>query len=64
VHPEEIPGIVRMFDFISAVALGPGFRVRRAAVKEDPLAAMYQIEIWGAWTLYFTILPPQDTTPL
>jgi hypothetical protein len=60
VHPEEIPSVVRMFDPISAVTLGPGFRVRRAAVKEDPLAAMYQVEIWGAWTLYFTILPPED----
>jgi hypothetical protein len=59
VHPEGIPSIVRMFDSISAVTLGPGFRVRRVAVKEDPLAAMYQVEIWGTWTLYFTILPPE-----
>ena len=60
VHPEEVPGIVRMFDSMSDITLGPGFRVRRAAVKEDPLTAMYQVEIWGTWTLYFTILPPED----
>jgi hypothetical protein len=63
VHPEEIPGIVRMFDSINAVTLGPGFRVRRAAVREDPLSAMYQVEIWGTWTLYFTVLPPEDASP-
>jgi hypothetical protein len=38
--------------------LGPGCRIRRAVVVDDPQAAIYEILIWDTWKLFFSILPP------
>jgi hypothetical protein len=37
--------------------LGPGCRIRKAVLVDDPLAAIYELLIWGTWKLFFAILP-------
>jgi len=58
VPPEEIPEVLQMFANFGPVHLGPGFRVRRAAPVDDPLAALYEVVAWSSWTVYAAVLPP------
>jgi len=40
--------------------LGPGCRIRRGVPVDDPNAAIYEILIWDAVRLFFSILPPES----
>jgi hypothetical protein len=53
---EKIGDVIRLFDRLGAVHLGPGFRVKRAIAHDDPNAVLYKIDIWGTWTIYASIL--------
>jgi len=61
-RPEEIPDVLQMFANFGPVYLGPGFRVRRAAPVDDPLAALYEVVAWSSWTVYAAVLPPAPQT--
>ena len=56
---EEIADVLRMFQPFGPIHRGPGFRIRRAATREDPLSALYEIWIWDTWTIYCSILFPE-----
>jgi hypothetical protein len=56
---EEIPDVLKILGQIPATYLGPGFRIRRGAVTEDPFAALYEVLIWDSITIYYSILPPE-----
>jgi hypothetical protein len=57
-HEADVPDVVRMFCAFGPFQFGPGFRVRRGAVREDPLSSIYEVVIWDSLTFYATILPP------
>jgi hypothetical protein len=58
--PREIPqDVLRAFGPFGPVSLGPGFKVRRAGVVDDPGVALYEIVIWESITVCFAILPPE-----
>jgi hypothetical protein len=55
-HEADVPDVVRMFSAFGRFHFGPGFRVRRGAVHEDPLSAIYEVVIWDSLTFYATIV--------
>jgi hypothetical protein len=57
-----IQDVLRVFaKFGSATHLGPGFRVTRAVAHDDPRLVMYKIDIWGTWSIYAVIGPPDES---
>ena len=53
---EDIRDVLRIFNAFGPVYIGPGFGVRRAVAHDDPNIVMYKIDIWGAWTIYGSIM--------
>jgi hypothetical protein len=43
--------------------LGPGFAVTRSAAHDDPNTVIYKILVWGAVTIYASILPRDVPAP-
>jgi hypothetical protein len=54
---QEIPDVLALFEQTPTTHLGPGFRIRRAAVADDPLSALYEVVIWDSLKIYYSILP-------
>lgn len=59
-HESDVPDVVRMFSGFNAIHFGPGFRVRRGAVREDSLSAIYEVVVWDSLTFYATILTSDE----
>jgi hypothetical protein len=59
-HESDVAAQVAMaFEGPSArtTHLGPGFAVTRSAAHDDPNTVIYKIVVWGAVTIYASILP-------
>jgi hypothetical protein len=56
-HDADVPDVVKIFSGFDATHFGPGFRVRRRSVHDDPLSAFYDAVIWDSLRFYATILP-------
>lgn len=56
-HDADVPDVVKIFSGFDATHFGPGFRVRRGSVHNDPLSAVYDAVIWDSLKFYATILP-------
>jgi|SRR5579859_2248402 len=57
----SIQDVLRVFDkFGAATHLGPGFRVTRAVAHDDHRLVMYKIDIWGTWSIFAVIGPPDN----
>jgi hypothetical protein len=59
-HESDVAEVAaRVFEGPSAQTthLGPGFAVTRSAAHDDPNIVMYRIVVWGAITIYASILP-------
>jgi len=54
---EKIGNVIRQFDRLGPVHLGPGFQVRRAAAHDEPNTVLYKIDIWDTWSIYAAIVP-------
>jgi hypothetical protein len=55
---EKIPDVVNLLNTVPASRLGPGFEIKRAAVKEDSGCALYKVTIWGTLAIYGSIIGP------
>ncbi len=60
VREEDIRDVLMIFNAFGPVHVGPGFRVRRAVAHDDPNIVMYKIDIWGAWTIYASVMDKTD----
>jgi hypothetical protein len=55
VYDADVPDVIRIFAPLGPVHLGPGFRVRRAAAHDEPLAALYEIVLWDTLKFFGAI---------
>jgi hypothetical protein len=53
----NIPDVLKAFKSSGPTHLGPGFRIARAAARDDAKSVMYKIDVWDTWTIYGVILP-------
>ena len=59
----NIGDVLGIFDhFATPVHLGPGFQVKRVVPYDDPKTVLYKVDIWGTWTIYASIIPPETLT--
>jgi len=62
VPESKIGKVLRLFSAFGPVQQGPGFQVQRAGVQDDPLTVLYRIKIWGAWTIYASIMKGEENS--
>ena len=55
-HENQVGDVLKVFSPFGPVQQRPGFQVQRAVAHDDPLTVMYRIKVWGAWTIYASII--------